>query len=103
MGVDSNGCQNMFCAPLNINLHLPIATQGISAYPSPTTGSFTLKTTGRGQLKIYDAVGRRISSYDIAKDETQLQLPPYLSPGLYIGIFQTDQGTSTEVKIVYQP
>ncbi|HYD21506.1 MAG TPA: T9SS type A sorting domain-containing protein [Flavipsychrobacter sp.] len=52
-------------------------------YPNPAASSFTIKTPGKGVAELFDMSGKRLASWSISGNTTQIDLPPSTAPGNY--------------------
>ena len=102
--IDSNGCEvancNISAVPPN-----PIKTElNFSIFPNPTSGNLSVRASKSGKLIVYNLLGQKIAEYTIRGTTMDLQLPSWMSAGLYLGRFNSDDGfESEEIRIVYQP
>ncbi|MCB0700063.1 MAG: T9SS type A sorting domain-containing protein, partial [Chitinophagaceae bacterium] len=76
---------------------------GLAVYPNPTTGEFILKSQYKGILYLNSIDGRQVAEYNVLSKEQRLKLPSDLSPGLYIGRFQTEEKLTYIIQLLYQP
>jgi len=105
VGTDSNGCQVIGCSPDTPTAVTSIAVpkEELLIYPNPTNNNFIVKTTEQGSFSLYTMQGQLLQQYNITATETNLQLPPNLAPGIYIGIFTGSNGSRNIIRLVYQP
>lgn len=98
--VDSMGCPSMQCQfPTKAEVLPPLAKgQELQVYPNPTTGQFTLRSSAAGVFSLYDLQGREVYRRTVAAGDTPLQLPPTITPGVYVGRLGSEV-----IRIVYQP
>jgi hypothetical protein len=75
---------------------------GISLYPNPTTGSFTLNAYEAGTLNVYSVEGREVARYEVTNAETQITLPPTLARGVYMCRFNGNDGSTVMVRLVVE-
>ena len=82
----------------------PDKTELLSVYPNPSYGTLIIKSSVAGKFVLYTLPGQKIQQYSILPGETNIQLPPGLAAGIYVGEFKPDSGSvRQEIRLVYQP
>jgi bacillolysin len=77
---------------------------GISIYPNPTSGAFTVESPAPGTLHLYSLQGALIGVYNLNAGITAVSLSSGLSPGIYIAKYLNKDGVAAEpVRIIYKP
>lgn len=79
------------------------ASAGFAIYPNPNNGNFIAKSDDAGTFTLYTVLGQEVQSYEVAKGNTEVNMPVGLAPGMYIGAYRPKHGQTSEVKIIYQP
>ena len=103
LGVDSNGCENSWCAPAEVKTIKQPLSNVLKVYPNPTFGSITLSATNTGKFILYTILGQQATEYVVNSGLTEVQLPTSLSDGIYIGKYVADDGSlKQEVRIVLE-
>lgn len=74
-----------------------------TAYPNPTTGSFTIEAPVTGTFSLYTIDGRLVHTFPIVETITNLTLPAGIAAGTYMCRFNGSDGASAIVKLVYEP
>ncbi len=82
-----------------VNANFAIA----SVYPNPSSGSFTLKTSGNGRFTVSSLTGKIVAEYSVTKKVSTISLPADAAPGIYMGRFNGDDGTLAILKLIYNP
>lgn len=95
VGIDSNGCETMSCALDVAQLTNPVSS--FAVYPNPSRGKVTINTGIEGQISLYDLSGKQLFQYGISKSNTELELPSFLSPGIYTCKFISNDGKVVKV------
>ncbi|GAA4459878.1 hypothetical protein GCM10023093_01690 [Nemorincola caseinilytica] len=75
----------------------------ISIFPNPSSGALTVETPAPGTLLVYTIDGKEVSRHTIRRPSTSVTLPGDLTAGLYMCRFAGEDGSSTVVRLVYQP
>ncbi|MCB0700372.1 MAG: SBBP repeat-containing protein [Chitinophagales bacterium] len=93
------------CIPIQIKVGVDDIEKdnGLAVYPNPTTGEFILQSKYSGVLYLNSIDGRQVAEYNVLSKEQRLKLPSDLSPGLYIGRFQTEDNLTYRIQLLYQP
>ena len=74
-----------------------------SVNPNPTNGNLTIQAPSSGTFIICTLFGQQIQKNYVNSGQTFLQLPPSISPGMYICKFISINGESVkEMKLLYQ-
>lgn len=76
--------------------------QSFRLYPNPTKGFTTIEMpeiTSKGELKMYDALGRVVKNQTISELSTQLNISD-LQSGTYLVVIRTDYGNSTKQLVI---
>jgi type IX secretion system substrate protein len=104
VGVDSNGCENPFCAPTEVK-NVPKVIRNIEVYPNPTSGAFTIIAPENGTLDVYNIQGQLAATFQIITGSTSLQLPTSMSPGVYVCRYipEGSDAVPVVIRLVYQP
>ncbi|MBK7945971.1 MAG: choice-of-anchor B family protein [Flavobacteriales bacterium] len=73
----------------------------ISVFPNPSSGAFTLRSPGAGQLQVFDAAGRVIHAARIvSKGDAAIRLNA--APGAYVLRFTEESGKESRVRLLIQ-
>ena len=103
LGVDSNGCENAWCAPAEVKIIKQPLSNVLKVYPNPTFGSITLTATITGKFILYTILGQQVAEYSVNSGLNELLFPSYLPNGMYIGKCIADDGSlNQEVRIVLE-
>lgn len=78
-------------------------TNGLFLYPNPTTGAFSLNADEAGVMTVYTIDGKQVYSFDVATGITDHTLQPGLAAGIYMCRFTAQSGSTTIVRLVYEP
>ena len=79
------------------------SSAGIHLFPNPTNGAITVETTGPGTLTVFTLEGKEIVSHTVIPGTSRLRLPGHLAAGIYMCRFTGNDGTTTNIRLVYQP
>ena len=103
LGVDSNGCENSWCAPAEVKTIKQPFGNALKVYPNPTFGYITLTATNTGKFLLYTILGQFVIEFVANAGLTEVQLPTFLPNGIYIGKYVADDGSlKQEVRIVLE-
>lgn len=75
----------------------------IKLYPTPTHGVVTIETPVAGMLDVYSIDSKRIGSYRVGKNITDITLQNNIAAGIYMCRFSGEDGSTAVMKIVYEP
>jgi hypothetical protein len=88
LGVDSNGCENGFCAPVGVKASpgLPKGEEVISMFPNPARNELTLQGAAGCDVKIFNLAGQEVLFIDKLKMTKSNETVDVrnLIPGVYI-------------------
>lgn len=83
--------------------NVTVQQPAITIYPNPTNGTFAIKTPGSGMLDLFTIDGRLVTRFEVAGKTADIQMPRDLKAGVYVCRFTNDDGTTTNVRLVYEP
>ncbi len=72
-------------------------------YPNPTSRTFTIATAVTGKFTVLSMDGRVVMVNNITDSKTTLSMPNDLAAGTYVCRFNGDDGSTTMVRLVYEP
>ena len=74
----------------------------LQIFPNPTKGTFNVKTSGDGTFYLISMEGRAEAKYAVSGQQAVINVPAGLPDGIYVGRFIGTDGSTTDVKLVYQ-
>lgn len=74
----------------------------VDVYPNPTKGMLTIKTECVGKVSFYSLKGKEKGSCMVNEGTNIIYLETVLNPGTYICKFEGVNGSTGEVRVVYQ-
>jgi uncharacterized protein YjdB len=107
--VSNGGCMVSATKSISVTSTRPGITgsdgngDGISVYPNPTSGIFTLQSSVAGTLSLFTMEGRLIAIYNVEEGATVLNMPNGTAAGIYMGKYNAADGATTIVRLVYEP
>lgn len=105
VSLDSNGCEVPGCSPLTTTNPLLKTGRGVTVFPNPTSGEFTVNAPSAGALAVYNIQGQAVAEYKVNGGANSLSLPGGLSAGVYVCRYIVDGNNNmpTVVRLVYEP
>ncbi len=105
VGVDVNGCANSSSVVLNPNLCLGVTNQirptdGISVYPNPNSGHFSITSSYATNLILVDDLGRKIKTIPLHSANNFSFEVTDLAEGIYFLRDQENKSTLSQKLIV---
>ncbi len=101
--VDSNGCENAFCAPVSVQQAPEVKGGTLSVFPNPNTGSFTIRLSAAANepiavviSSITGAAVRQFTGTTNKDTEVVLHVPP----GMYLISVSTASGRWVQKMVV---
>ncbi len=76
---------------------------GLSIYPNPTNGAFSISAPVDGILSVLTVDGRVVAHYNVTNGETNLTISENLSAGVYICRFEGKDGSTEMLKLLFKP
>jgi hypothetical protein len=103
IGTDANGCSDLALYTLAVDACVGIdrsqpGSLGLSVYPNPHTGIFTVQNSGDVMMTIYDGLGRTVIRKDLPAGRNEIEMQEQ-AKGMYFIEFKTGE-TSKSVKII---
>jgi hypothetical protein len=88
--VTENGCTEMSACTqiVSVGMHEALASAGITLYPNPNNGTFTVKAAAAVTVEVYNAVGQVVFTKTIAAGNTSIEIDN-INNGVYF-IASTD-------------
>ncbi len=80
-----------------------VGTTAFAAHPNPTSGELTVNAPVTGIFTVYTIDGREVSKYEINEATVKIMLPSNLASGVYMCRFNGIDGSTTVVRLVYEP
>jgi hypothetical protein len=74
-----------------------ISPSGISVYPNPNSGAFTISVTKTSRILLMNEIGQLVRSLECRKEEENKVLVTGLAPGIYFIAIDGEKGT---IKII---
>jgi hypothetical protein len=75
----------------------------VTAYPNPTSGTFTVEAHGAGTFHIYTLEGKELAKYDVMQGKTTITLAREIAAGIYMCRYSGSDGSTVMVRLVYEP
>ncbi len=89
-------------AKAEINTDIPQLVANFEVYPIPTKGMLTIKTECVGKVSFFSLKGKAKGSCLVNEGTNIIYLETVLNPGTYICKFDGVNGSTGEVRVVYQ-
>jgi uncharacterized protein YjdB len=80
------------------------ASEGmLTLYPNPTSGTYTLRTEVKGVFSMLTLDGRVVAEHTVSEVLSTYSMPSQLAAGLYMCKFVGEDGSTSVVRLVYEP
>lgn len=80
-----------------------VQSAGATVYPNPVKSTFTLVVPDNGKFYLFNMGGNMVAEYGVTEGDNSLSMKGGVQPGIYLGKFVGDDGSTETIRISYEP